>query len=373
MCDEPPNLVENLVQISIAENGAKTLDERTECRNSTVAQVNVERCRRADDAARAETVRKVDQETADRQEAQVHELIDRFPTDRAAWCGLRDLSLGVKYLVEQVSILEDTLAGQGYLEPGDRLHLIRLAGKDARWLFTDRWVFQIDCDCLGSIHGAGKLTALQAAEALASDCPDGVGPQQFARRLEPLVASMVDQDQARGYLKDAIEAMKKELLDRLEVARRREADVRAAAIALAQVDVSAEGEKRSRYINRNLRLRYAALRELRALKKDRRDNDGEVVAHDDPPAAAGGPTTEVPATVPQAPGTAGESKANWPADGAGVSPEQTAQTTSDKPVMSARELGAREPSGTPQNGGEVPGGAAEGVLPCPSPGAAAGA
>jgi hypothetical protein len=369
MHDEPPNLVENLVHTSVVEHGAKTLDERTECRNSTVAQVNVERCRRADDAARAETIRKVDEETADRQKAQVHELIDRFPTDRAAWCGLRDLSLGVKYLIEQISILEDTLAGQGYLEPGDRLHLIRLAGKDARWLFTDRWVFQIDCDCLGSIHGAGKLTALQAAEALASDCPDGVGPQEYARRLEPLVASMVDQDQARGYLKGAIEAMKKELLDRLELARRREADVRAAAIALAQVDVSAEGEKRSRYINRNLRLRYAALRELRALKKDRRDNGDEANAHDDPPAAAGGPTTEAPPTVPPAPETAGESKAN-------LSPakaDEATQTTSSSPLASAVEIGASEPSGTPQAAGEALDGAARGVPPDPSPAATLGA
>jgi hypothetical protein len=369
MPDEPPNLVENLVQISITEHGAKTLDEQTECYNSTAAQVNVERCRRADEAATAGMVRQVDDEAADRQDAQVRELADRLPADHTAWYGLRDLSMGIKYLIEQVKILQETLANHGYLEPGERHHMIRLSGKDPMHIFTQRWVFQVDCDCLAAVHGAGKLTAGQAAQALACDRPEGVGPEEYARRLGPLVAGMVDHAQAREYLRENLESMETELLDRLELIRRREADAR----AQARVDISAEGEKRSRYINRDLRLRYAALRELRALKKDQRENGGEAVADDDLPATFGGAPEQVPETVPQAAEIAGESKANWPPAEADPAPDGTTQTTSSSPVVSAGENGASQPSGAPQTCGESLEGAAGGVPPDPTRAAAAGA
>jgi hypothetical protein len=325
-----------------------------------VAQVCVNRARRAEVLACEEAVDQVDQAFDDRQAHDAQVLFDRFSTDGTAWYQLRDMSMGIVWLDSQIEALQKNLADYRGLHPGEKLQICLLAGRKAADIFVDPFVWNVNLLYISMLHGPGSLTAEQVGQILVNERPQDVGEQEYIRRLAPLAQGLIGRDQAREFLGTILKTMRSDLADRLELVEAREARARETAAAKALVDISAEGEKRSRYIARALRGRYAALRELRAMQKERRDHgSGDVPTAD----GAAAPAVE----------SAGESKANLASDGPPEGPTEAAQTTSSSPLMSASEVGAPEPSGTPHACADPLDGAAAGVPPGSSAAAAAGA
>src|SRR5262249_5828217 len=135
---------------------------------------------------------------------------------------LRDFTMGLRYLLGQVELLEDHLRSSSSFHPGQRVLAIHLCGRNPRDLLTDPVVKQWNLRYLSGLHGPGRITGDQAAQAFIRDVPDGVGPQEFARRLGEWLAELQDTATGRSLLRQSLAELRSNLQTRYQVVAERE-------------------------------------------------------------------------------------------------------------------------------------------------------
>jgi len=164
------------------------------------------------------------------------------------------------------------------LEGSQRGFAIQLSGHLPADLFRDSAVMNWNRAYLGAIRGSGGYTAAEAAQILECDRPSNeIPPGEFARRLEPVVKELPTFMEGHSLLKSYIEKEVAALIERSDLIGLREERDRRRAIGMTQADVTPEGIKRSRYTAMIDREHHASLKELRALKAERRKyGEGEL-------------------------------------------------------------------------------------------------
>src|SRR5262249_8533306 len=123
---------------------------------------------------------------------------------------------------------------------------------------------------LSGIHGRGsQLTREQAAQIFVRDVPDGVGPQEFARRLGEWLPELVDVATGQARLPEALSDLRSALPRRYHLRGPREATDRALAQEQSALSASADCMRRQRYTRDCERGRESALKLLMQLQKMR--------------------------------------------------------------------------------------------------------
>ena len=156
------------------------------------------------------------------------------------------------------------------LEWSQRDYAIRLAGHRPADLFRNSAVMDWTRAYLGGLRGAGGFTSDEAANILQKDVPEGMDAYEFERRLESVVRETPSIVEGHALLKGLVAAEVADLTERRELIGLREGRDRGRAIEVAKVDLGADAVKRSRYEAMSDRAQHAALRQLRALKQERR-------------------------------------------------------------------------------------------------------
>jgi hypothetical protein len=226
-------------------------------------------------------------------------------------------------------------------EVSQRRYFLNLLGRRPGDLFIDPVVFDLDRLYLGAISGPGSFTAEGAANAFLLDRPDDMSEGEFARRLEPMVASLPTILEGHAQLVRLVDQTVAELTERVELLGLREERERYLETKVAQTDTTHDGELRERYDGMAGREHHASLRELRALQADRRkygagDGDGDDPDGQQPEPDDGGDTPPVSeraqneATGPEVNGAAEE--AEGPVD---VNQFPTVSTQAPTPVLGA--------------------------------------
>ena len=148
--------------------------------------------------------------------------------------------------------------------------MVQLAGYRPSELFRNSAVRDWTRAYFGAIKGPNGFTAAGAANALMHDQPPEMSEEEFERRLAPIVKDLPTVMEGHALLLEYVDKELATLKDRFELMEFREARTRDAAIMTAKADITADGEKRTRYYNSANRTEHAAYRELRALQDVRR-------------------------------------------------------------------------------------------------------
>jgi hypothetical protein len=240
--------VQNRINIYIAEQGAETQAEKDLLELSAMNFVRGRRANKAEVAADTDVVAKVERGFHDEARVRLATLIDDLATAPAATItALRNFSMGIAWTLTQVESLLEHLRTNRSFHPSQRIMAIHICGAKQYHMFTDPLVKAWNIHYLSALHGPGKITADEAAEILESDRPEGVGPEEYARRLGDWLRELVDPRRGRAWLKETLAAIKADLLECRAIVEEREAEDRERAIETAKVSVNHEIMLRRRY------------------------------------------------------------------------------------------------------------------------------
>jgi hypothetical protein len=240
--------VQNRINVYIAEQGAETQAEKDLLELSAMNFVRGRRANKAEVAADTDVVAKVERGFVDEARVRLATLIDELATAPAATItALRNFSMGIAWTLTQVESLLEHLRTNRSFHPSQRIMAIHMCGVKPCHLFTDPLVKAWNIHYLSALHGPGKITAEEAAEILENDRPEGVGPEEYARRLGDWLRELVDPRQGHAWLKETLAAIKADLLEWRAIVAEREAEDRERAIEAAKVSVKHEIMLRRRY------------------------------------------------------------------------------------------------------------------------------
>jgi hypothetical protein len=218
-----------------------------------------------------DAVDKINYHFLEKKEAEVQELIPQLKEKPALTVtALMNSTAGCVFLINEFTVLSERLTRIYSFEVSQRREALRAGGHCPKDLFRDKVVAELNRSYLGSINGPGGFTAAGAANAFIDDQPGTMSDGEFERRLEPLVVDLPAVEEGHAQLQLYVNQWLERLTERKELVGYREEREKQTAIGKAQVDVSAEGEKRNRYLNQSVRTFQAAMRLMLAFKADRR-------------------------------------------------------------------------------------------------------
>ena len=141
-------------------------------------------------------------------------------------------------------------------------------GKRRLDLFNDHAVWRWVSAHVSSLLGKGVETEKVAAY-LEGHRPEGMTRGEFLRRLDVLVVTMPERDQAHAISKEIVAGAIAELTERTELLATREERDQSLRVRTAAIDASPAGSHRLRYEMSYERTLRNALRELRSLQATR--------------------------------------------------------------------------------------------------------
>jgi hypothetical protein len=196
---------------------------------------------------------------------------------------------GVRYMIQEWSILRDRLAKAPSLLASQRIHALALVGKQRQDALRDdpaalRWVRAL----IGTMGGAGATTEKVGGMLGTAARPEQMSLEEYNIRLEDLARSLKGRAEAKAQLV----AYVAEEIGRLEQHLKVIEPLAARNLALdqeeARVKVTVEGARLSGYIMSSYRGADASLRRLEARQNPKR-----------PRPARGPKKAEAPAPAPQ--------------------------------------------------------------------------
>jgi hypothetical protein len=349
---------------------AETEAEVAQVEEAVYAKWKQRRIRESQGAAAHHRIENLQAQADDRAADEVRTLVLQLPLAPGTVVQqLRSTSRGCAFLLLQFELLKARLQTHHSFEVSQRRWFLNLLSRRPADLFIDPVVFDIDRLYLGAISGPGSFTAARAANAFLLDRPEDMSEGEFARRLEPMVASLPTIAEGHAQLVRVVDQTIAELTERVELLGLREQRERYLEAKVAQTDTTHEGELRERYDGMAGREHHASLRELRALQADRRkygagDGDGDEPDHrePEPPDEEGDPPpvtepAQNEATVPQVDDTADEAEA--PIDATrplgGEIPSSNSQIPNQSQISNNKsQTSEDQPSAPGPLGGEIP-------------------
>jgi hypothetical protein len=291
------------VDIWCQQRGVKTEDERACVASAVYSRWVKRRVINAQVHAADEAIDDINDHFEERKAAEVRALTANLKEEPdLTVTQLMNSSCGCNFLINEFTVLCEQLTTHYSFEVSQREHALRAGGHRPKELFTDKVVRELNRSYLGSLQGPGGFTVAGAANAFIYDRPEDISEGEFERRLERLVMDLPTIEDGHAQLQRYVKNWIDRLTERKELMEFREERQKMTAIGKAQIDVSADGEKRVRYLNACDRTLNAAMRMVLALKADRRkfgaedtdepapgDAPGADVAHDEKPAPAAGP------------------------------------------------------------------------------------
>jgi hypothetical protein len=338
--------------------GALTAPERYEVFNAVHATWRQDRMRRAEAIALTALVEKTEEAFHDQKQQEARELIARLPEAPGEVIqGLRNLTAGLDWMIEQVKILAVCLTAAKGLQASQRLHLIHLCGKRPTDLFIDPEVAEVNWMYLPWAIEENPNPAQAAVHALQDDRPSDVSVLEFEYRIGHAVGFLEPVDEAHAALNQKLDAMYDELSERRELIALREERDLARAIGKAKGDAGPESAQRQRVENAMDRQRRMSLKEFRALqtRPERDDDDPDGTPHESDPGTD-------PDTAPAAPAPAPDHDGSEPSEPVvSTVTNRSVGTTGSVAVVEALVASVNTPatdtteaSDTPQKWGDEP-------------------
>ena len=282
MDGENPEDFWSTVDLWCTQRGAQTEDERTCIADAVYSRWVKARVINAQVHAANEAVEDIEDHFEERKAAEVQDLIPNLKEKPGLTVtALMNSTFGCDFLINEFNALSERLTTHYSFEVSQREHSLRLGGHRPKELFTDKVVKELNRSYLGSLQGPGGFTAAGAANAFIYDKPEDISDGEFERRLERLVMDLPTIEEGHAQLQGYIKGWIARLTERHELMGYRQERQKMTAIGKAQIDVTAQGEKRVRYLNQTDRSFNAAMRMVLALKAKRRKYGDE---YDDEPA-----------------------------------------------------------------------------------------
>ena len=254
-----------------AQQGAVGEAEYSQVETIVYARWRMRRAQNADATAVNEVSNKIRDDYDDWSLANVRALIPLLQESPETTVEqLKNSSKGCAYLIEQWGFARARLTVNTTFEVSQRTLVVKLAGHRPSELFRNSAVRDWTRAYFGAIKGPNGFTAAGAANALMHDQPPEMSEEEFERRLGPIVKDLPTVMEGHALLLEYVDKELAILKDRFELMEFREARTRDAAIMKAKADITADGEKRTRYYASANRTEHAAYRELRALQDVRR-------------------------------------------------------------------------------------------------------
>jgi hypothetical protein len=240
---------------------------------------------------------------------------------------------GVRYMIQEWSILRDRFAKAPNLLASDRIRALALVGKQRQDALRDdpaalRWVRAM----LGAMGGAGA-TAEKVGRMLGTAArPERMSPDEYNIRLEDLARSLKGQAEAKAqlvaYVAEEIGRLEQHLKVIEPLAKRNlELDQEE-----ARVEVTVEGARLSGYIMGSYRGADASLRRLEARQNPKRPGPARGPKKAEAPAAAAPQQAPAPAPEPEPPAPPAATTPPPAAAATRESAVETPQPPVDKPV-----------------------------------------
>ena len=218
-----------------------------------------------------EAVDKINNTFDDQKQAEVQKLILDLPSKtKETHARLMSSTAGIAWLLEKFTYFKYHLGLYTNFPVSDRAIALRIGGHDPKDLFHDPIVWWINQANFGALFGPGGYSAEEAANVLQDDCPDGMTYAEVVVRLEPMMNDLPTVEEGHLYLKKYIQEWIDKLTERKELIRFREDRDRANAVGKAELDASAEGDKRKRHANASTRISQSSIRLLFTMKQERR-------------------------------------------------------------------------------------------------------
>ena len=267
------------VDLWCRQRGAQTEDERACIADAVYSRWVKRRVINAQVHAANEAIHDIKDHFEERKAAEVRDLIPNLKEKPdLTVTQLMNSTCGCTFLLNEFRVLGERLTTHYSYEVSQREHSLRVGGHRPKELFTDKVVEELNRSYLGSLQGPGGFTAAGAANAFIYDKPEDISDLEFESRLERLVMNLPTVEEGHVQLQHYVKSWIDRLTERQELMEYREERQKKAAIGMAQIDISAAGEKRVRYLNQSDRGFHAAMRMVLALKAERRkygDDDVE--------------------------------------------------------------------------------------------------
>ena len=270
--------------------GAKTEPEIAQVSTALYNLVKVERADRAEVCAVNEAVDKINDTFDDQKQAEVQQWILDLPENiKETHAKLMGSTAGCAWLLSQFNVLSVRLSTYPTLDVSQRAFALQLGGHNPKDLFRDPVVWGINKAYFGAIGAPEGFTAEGVGEVLQHDGPfPGISPTELVRRLELMVIDLPTVAEGHQLLQDYVQEWIDRLTERKGLIQFREDRDRANAVGKAELDASAEGDKRKRHANASTRISQSSIRLLFTMKQERRkygEEDLDDPGPEDGPAA----------------------------------------------------------------------------------------
>jgi hypothetical protein len=269
--NENPGHFWSEVDLWCTQRGAVTEDERSCIADAVYSRWVKRRVINAQVHAANEAIEDIEDHFEERKAAEVQDLIPNLKAKPGLTVTeLMNSTCGCTFLITEFTALSERLTTHYSFEVSQREHALRVGGHRPKELFTDTVVKELNRSYLGSLQGPGGFTAAGAANAFIYDKPEDISDGEFERRLERHILDLPTIEEGHAQLQRYVKGWIDRLTERHELMGYRESRQKLTAIGKAQIDTSAAGEKRVRYLNQSDRNFYAAMRTVLALKAERR-------------------------------------------------------------------------------------------------------
>ncbi len=251
--------------------GARTEPEIAQVKTAVYSLLKAERADKAEVSAVNETIDNINDFFDVQKQEEVQKLILDLPAKpKETHARLMSSTAGIACLINKFTYFQSHFKSYTSFQVSDRAIALRIGGHDPKDLFHDPIVWWINQADFGALFGPGGYSAEEAANALQEDCPDGMTYAELVARLEPMMNDLPTIEEGHLYLKKYVQDWIDKLTERKELIQLREDRDRANAIGKAELDGSAEGDKRKRHANASTRLSHSAIRLLFTMQHERR-------------------------------------------------------------------------------------------------------
>ena len=195
-------------------------------------------------------------------------LAARLPEDPSVIRQMRQTPAGCRYILSELSILEQRLAGSMGLLFSQRHLLINLLGKRVSDVFRDdpvatRYVIAE----LSGVLGNQDVDPDKVAGVIGGGVPEGMSRTEYDQRIKLLAGSLTEKKEGNTKLKAYIAEVKTELKAHLLVIEELTEYKRAQAVRNARIDLGPQGKQLMQYQKKHEASFDSALRRLAALQK----------------------------------------------------------------------------------------------------------